>query len=262
MSQNIQLPPTLPTERRAPSLLTQFIDVFLIELTNWRWSWRSLIVLGMISPLLSIMALGTFARDSGPLSLSYILVGNIVLATLFNNMNNIKIHVLFMREHGTLDYFATLPIRRYILILALLAAFLLLSLPSLLVTVIGGTLILGVHLQLSPLLLIVLPLCTLPFSAIGAIIGARIRTPEAADAFGYVLTLVLITLGPVMIPPDHLPPFLIFIGHFSPATYAASALRQVLLGPVTNQLFIDMGVMTSLTIITFWFVNHNLDWSV
>ena len=88
MSQNIQLTQTLPGERRAPSLLTQFLDVFLIELTNWRWSWRSLITLGMISPLLSITALGTFARDSGSLSLSYVLIGNIVLALLFNNMNN------------------------------------------------------------------------------------------------------------------------------------------------------------------------------
>ncbi|GHO81205.1 hypothetical protein KSD_89760 [Ktedonobacter sp. SOSP1-85] len=261
MSQNIQPPQTLPGERRAPSLLTQFLDVFLIELTNWRWSWRSLITLGMISPLLSTTALGTFARDSGSLSLSYVLVGNIVLALLFNNMNNVNGHVFFMREHGTLDYFATLPVRRYILIVAILAAFLLLSLPSLLVTIIGGTLILGVHLQISPLLLIVLPLCTLPFSAIGALIGARMSTPETANAFSYILTLVLLALGPVVIPPDHLPPLLIFIGRFSPATYAASALRQVLLGPITSQLLIDIGVMAGLTIIAFWFVNRKLDWS-
>lgn len=250
------------TERRAPSLLTQFLDVFLIELTNWRWSWRSLLILGTVSPLLSLTALGIFARDSGPLALSYVLVGNIVLALLFNNMDNVQTHVLFMRQHGTLDYFATLPIRRYIIILALLAAFFLLSLPSLLVTIVAGSLILGVTLHPSPLLILVIPICTLPFSVLGAFIGARMSTPQAASSLSYLITLVLLAIGPVIIPPDHLPPLLVAIGRLSPATYAASALHQVLLGPITGQLLIDLGVLAGLSAIAFWFVNRKLDWSL
>lgn len=54
-------------------------------------------------------------------------------------------------------------------------------------------------------------------------------------------------LGPVIVPPDRLPGFMVFLGHFSPATYAASALRQVMVGPVTARLLVDLLVLCAVT---------------
>ena len=247
-------------QRKPPSLLVQLIDLLLIELTNWRWSWRSLVIAGTLAPLLSILALGVFARDSGPQTLGYVLSGNVVLALMFGNMRSVESHFVFMRTTGTLDYFASLPVQRTMLILAVILAFLLLSIPSIVVTIVLGSLALGVPILFNPLLILVVPLCAIPLAGIGALIGVVARNPQEAGAYGLVITLGLIGMGPVVVPPDRLADWLLVLGHFSPATYAASAMRQTLIGPMTSQIIIDGGVLVLLGTVIFWLVSRKLDW--
>jgi ABC-2 type transport system permease protein len=251
----------LPVYKR-PSAFIQLFDIFLIELTNWRWSWRSMLFIGTIAPIFNIVALGIFARDSGRDVLAFVQAGNMVLSLMFSNMNNIQSHMLFMRFQGVLEYFGTLPIRKPLLVLSLVIAFLLISLPSLIVTIIFGSLILALPLHISPLILIVVPLCTVSLSGIGALIGSRARTNEEAGTISWLLTFLLMGLGPVLIPPQRLPAILLVLGHLNPATYAASAFRQVLIGPVTGELALDLGALTLFTLVLFWFVERKMDWHV
>lgn len=241
-------------------MLVQFTSLLYIEMTNWRWSWRGMVVTGALAPLLSILGLGVFARDSGPLALAYVLTGNLVMSIMFGNMHAIAHHIVFLRFQGTLEYLATLPIRRSMLVLAILCAFLMLSAPSLISTLLLGIWFLGVPLQPHPLLLLVIPLCAVPLSGIGAFVGASVRTPEHSGSIMLIFTLLLSGLGPVLVPPDRLPPILILIGRLNPATYAASAMRQVLLGPITPQLWVDLGVLLGLGVVIFAIVSKKLDW--
>jgi ABC-2 type transport system permease protein len=165
-----------------------------------------------------------------------------------------------MKAMGTLDYFATLPIRRYMVVLASLIAFLLLSLPSLLVMLLFGAWYLQVSLVVNPLILLVVPLTAVSLSALGALIGVTARTPEEAGPISTLLVLFLSGLGPVVIPPERLPAFMTTLGRFSPATYAASALRQTLLGPVTPQLALDLLVLAGFALVTGWAVSRKMDW--
>lgn len=238
----------------------QIYSLLYIELTNWRWSWRSMIITGTLAPVLSILGLGVFARASGPEALAYVLTGNLVLSLMFGNMNAIQGHVTFLRFRGTLEYFATLPVRRSNLVLAMVLAFLLLSLPSLLVTLALGAWVLGVPVHLSPWLLLVIPLTALPLSGIGALVGASVRVPEYGDSLTLILTLVLTGLGPVVIPPDRLPGWMLVLGRFSPATYAASAFRQSVLGPLTERFWLDLAVLLVAGVVVFVLVNRKLDW--
>ena len=249
-----------PRALAVPSLLTQLTSLLYIEMTNWRWSWRAMIIAGTFAPVLSILGLGIFARDSGPLALSYVLTGNLVLSLMFGNMGAIESHVTFLRFRGTLEYFATLPIRRSMLVLAMMIAFLVISTPSLIVTLLLGVWFLGVPVHPHPLLLVVIPLCAVPLSGIGALIGASVSAPEHGNSLIVIVTLLLTGLGPVVIPPDRLPPLLLFLGNFSPAAYAASAMRQVLLGPLTPQLWLDLGVLAGLSVVIFAIVSKKLDW--
>jgi len=57
-----------------------------------------------------------------------------------------------------------------------------------------------------------------------------------------------------------MPGLLVTLGRFSPATYAASALRQTLVGPVTSALLIDLAVIIGCTIVTFWLAARKMDW--
>ena len=238
----------------------QYWDLFLIELSNWRWGWRNLLLTGTVLPLFGILLLGSFARELGPNALSFVLVGNLVMALLFEHMGKLISHFAYMKMAGSLDYFATLPIRKAVLIFAASSAFFILFLPSLVIVLAGGAWILRLDLHLHPLAIAVIPLSALPLAGIGALIGVSFRTPEEASAVGRLLTILMLTIGPVLIPPDRLPDWLIWLGFLSPATYAASALRQVLLGPLTSRILFDSAVLAACVLISFVMVDRKMDW--
>lgn len=110
------------------------------------------------------------------------------------------------------------------------------------------------------MLLLIVPLCALPLAGLGALLGTSFRTPEETMAVDRLVTLLLLVIGPVLIPPERLPDLLVTLGHLSPATYAASALRQGLLGPVTGRIMVDILVLCAFTCISFWLVNRKMDW--
>jgi ABC-2 type transport system permease protein len=161
---------------------------------------------------------------------------------------------------GTLDFLGTLPVRRYMVILATVLAFFALSAPSLLTTLILGSLILGVHLSVSWLVVLVIPLCVLSLAGIGAVIGIVTRTQEEASSLTLLVTMILLFFGPVIIPANRLPGWLLAISHVSPTTYAASAIRQVLVGPVTERIWLDLLVLVALTGFTLWFSGSRVQW--
>ncbi|MCA9925848.1 MAG: ABC transporter permease, partial [Anaerolineales bacterium] len=188
----------MPPERTPLPFWTQVGDLLLVEITNWRWSWRSMVLLSIIAPLLSMLGLSVFARDAGLNALSYVLTGNIVLALMFGTMDKVQSHFMFMRMMGTLDYFATLPIRKQALILAVLLAFFVLALPSVLVTILVGAWLLHIPLTVHPIILLIIPISTLPLSGIGALIGTTARTPAEGGTLSTLLTLVMLGIGPVI----------------------------------------------------------------
>jgi ABC-2 type transport system permease protein len=207
-----------------------------------------------------MLALSVFARDAGERALTYVFTGNIVVGLMFGNMGKVESHITFMRSGGMLDFFATLPVGRAALVVAVALAFLLLSIPSLLATTLAGALLVGIPLAPSPLIVLVVPLCALPLAGLGALIGASVPRPEMGSALNLLVTLLLSGLGPVIIPPERLPALSIWLGRLSPATYAASALRQTLVGPVTPQLAWDMAVLAVLGAALLWVAGRRLDW--
>jgi ABC-2 type transport system permease protein len=246
--------------RRRQPLPVQLFDVCLVQLSNWRWSWRGMIVLGMAAPLLSVATLSRFTSTRSHDVLAAILVGSVALALMFESQNKVSSNFAYMRATGALRYFATLPIHKHVLILATAIAFFILSLPAVFVTVVAGSAILHVHLHPSPLLLVVIPLTAVPLAGVGALIGTTARTPEEAGSLSLFAALVLLTLGPVLLPSQRLPEAVRIIGHASPATYAASALRQTLLGPVTGHLAVDLAALAGFTFVLFGLVGRLLDW--
>jgi ABC-2 type transport system permease protein len=98
-------------------------------------------------------------------------------------------------------------------------------------------------------------------SGLGAIIGIYARTPEEAGSLSLVASLFLFAFGPVLLPLERLPDFMGVVSLFSPATYAASALRQVVLNlPDRIPLAIDLLVLAGITLALLWIVNSRIDW--
>src|SRR5258708_35861464 len=91
---------TMRHRHKRPSLLAQMIDLFLMELTNWRWSWRTLVLTSTITPMLGIVALGVFAHNAGRETQAYILTGNVVLSLMFGNLEKVQSRFVYMRFTG------------------------------------------------------------------------------------------------------------------------------------------------------------------
>ena len=211
---------------RAQSRPVQLVDLVLIELSNWRWSWRSIVVAGAVVPLFGMIGLSIYARDLGPEVLKTVFSGSLVMSLMLGNLGHIQSHVVFMRFQGTLEYFATLPIHKHALMLAVIIAFFLLTLPALLTLLIIGSALLRISLAPHPLLLLVIPLCVLPMSAVGALIGLSAASPQQGSSLSVLTAFLFAGLGPVLFPAERLPDILRLIGVVNPAARAASALRQ------------------------------------
>lgn len=241
--------------------LVQFFDLFLIQLTNWRWSWLSAILFGAISPLLLVFLLGTFASADDVIARSYILSGNIVVSLLLDGLSKTANHFIYMRTNGSLDYYATLPIHRSALIIATVMAFLLMSIPSVILTLLAGTFILQIPLVISPAIILVIPIAVLSLAGLGAVIGLLGSTPDQVNSISTLITLVLFGFGPVMIPADRLPPIVNHLSLLSPATYAASAFRQTVLNiPDQIPLVVDLVVLATFSTVCIYIVGQRLDW--
>ena len=245
---------------RAQSYPVQLVDLVLIELSNWRWSWRSIVVVGACVPFFGMIGLSIYARDLGPEVLKTIFSGSLVMSLMLGNLGNIQSHVVFMRFQGTLEYFASLPIHKHALMLAIIIAFFLLTLPALLTLLIIGSALLRIALAPHPLLLLVIPLCVLPMSAIGALIGVSVGSPQQGSSLSVMTAFVFGGLGPVLFPAERLPEVLRLIGLINPAARAASALRQTLIGPLNEQIALDVVILFGFTVGISYLVELKLDW--
>ncbi len=245
---------------RAQNYPTQVVDLVLIELSNWRWSWRSIVVVSLFVPLFGMVGLSIYARDLGPEALNAVYSGSLVMSLMLGNLGNIQSHVVFMRFQGTLEYFASLPIHKHALMLAIIIAFFLLSLPALLTLLIIGSALLRISLAPHPLLLLVIPLCVLPMSAIGALIGVRAGSPQQGSSLSVLTAFVFAGLGPVLFPAERLPEILRLIGTVNPAARATSALRQTLIGPLGEQIALDLAILFGFTLCVSYLVESKFDW--
>jgi len=246
--------------RKPQSLLVQIADVTLIELTNWRWTWQTMVLLGMITPLGSMLAAKFLLTQTNPHDLEFVYCGNVLLCMMFENQNRVGGHFVFMRFHGTLDYFDSLPIKGLTLFFSMALAFLILSIPSLIVVVIGGALLLDITLHLQPMALLVFPVCALSMAGVGALVGVLSRTTAEATSLGLLVTLILSGTGAVIIPPDRLPTWLVQLGVLNPATYASSAVRQVLLGGTITTYLTAMPILIAFAVASFWLAARIIEW--
>lgn len=239
----------------------QLLDLTLIQLANWRWSWRGQLLTGIIAPVLTTGMLSMFASGRDPETLAYILTGNMVMSLLFGTFDRVAGHFAYMRMVGRLDFFATLPIYRSALIVATVIAFLALSLPSLLLTLLFGMVILDLPLVISPWILVVIPVTGCSLCGLGTLIGIITRTPETAVTYSTLITFLLMGSGPVIVPLDRLPGVMQWLSLLSPATYAASALRQTVLDlPDRIPLGVDLAVLGLFLAGSLWIVGRHMDW--
>ncbi len=245
-------------ELRKLSWLQVFWDLLFIQLANWRWAWAPTVINGLLVPLTALFFLKAAAGDSAA-SNEFLVSGNIIISLIFTTMYGTSARFAFMRTFGVLDYYATLPVSKILLVLAVNGGFLLLTLPSALLTILIAQL-LGLKFSLNIFFFLIVPLASFSLSAVGAFVGVAAPNFDTANTITAILQFAFMGCGPVLIPAERLPDFLNIIGHFLPSTYAADALRRSLSNNFDLTFVLDLTFLVMFDLLAMLFVARKMEW--
>jgi ABC-2 type transport system permease protein len=235
-----------------------FWDLLLIQLANWRWSWPATLINGMVVPLTALFFLKAAAGESSA-SPEFLVSGNIIVSLIFTTMYGTSARFAFMRSFGVLDYYATLPVGKILLVLAASFSFILLSLPGTLLTiVIAG--FFGLSIQLNLLFFLLIPLAAFSLSAVGAFVGVISPNFDTANTICAILQFVFMGCGPILVPAERLPSFINTLGAFLPSTYAADALRHTLTGTLDGNFLTSLAFLLVFDLLALFFVAYKMEW--
>ena len=110
--------------------------------------------------------------------------------------------------------------------------------------------------------MLLLPLTALALSAIGMALGSLLNSLEMIQIIVNLLLFVLIMAAPVFIPWEALPVPFKLLGYLLPPSYAADALRRVLSGTIDVGFYVDLAILSFMTLMSFIILNRWLNWRV
>jgi len=181
---------------------------------------------GIVFPVVFTLA---FLLKGGPKS-SHLIPGLIALALFFGTTSMAAASIVFERKIGSFERILLFPISYLGIALGkVLSSFIfgMVSLATLIIVVIPF--ILNVHI-FSPLLVTVLVLSALMFSAFGVFIAFLIRDPTNTMLILNSFRLPMIFLCGIFIPVSSLPKFLQVVALLLPLTYSVEAIRFAIEG--------------------------------
>jgi ABC-2 type transport system permease protein len=239
-----------------------FFDLYLMQLANYRWTWRWQLIGGLVAPLSFMFMLHSLLGTEGTAGAAgaSVLAGNLVLSAVFTAMGNTANRFAWLKETEGLDYYATLPISRSAMVSTVVLAFVTLSLPSMVATVLLGRLLFALPLSPHPLALVVLVLTALSLAALGATIGILAPNVETQGVISNLALFLLIFLSPVLVPLERLPALLQLTSRLLPVSYAVAALRSLLVGTVDGAVLRDLAILAAFAAAALTLAARRLDW--
>lgn len=153
----------------------------------------------------------------------------LVLFLLMNTVISGAVLITMEKQSRCFARLTTAPVSRFGLLAGKLLGLLGIALLQSLVILLVGGLIFRVWWGPSPLALLALLICLgLAAGAIGILLGGMLRTPEQANAIGWIVPLFLGAIGGCWWPLEVAPSWMRAVGHVSPAAWAMDGLHGML----------------------------------
>lgn len=239
---------------------TEFKLLFTVQALEQRRWWVANLVFTTLFPLVMVFGLGIIGSGQSRAGLVYVITGSTVVSLTTVGIVMVAQDLAWMKEQGGFLYYASLPISKASLLLAILASRLLLQLPGIAVALLGGSLMYRLHLIPNPLLLLILPLTALSLSGIGAGIGLLVPGVMTVNIMTQLVLFLVFFGAPVLIPVARLPLPLQWLGYLLPPTYAADGLRRAVTGANDLRLMADVGVLFACAAASLLAVGKGLRW--
>lgn len=237
-----------------------FTVLLWTQLFTLRIGWFWYLVMMSLQPLTLLLFIRFLLGSSDKSIVLYLLTGNIVLSLSLSSMLSLGQDLGWLKDDHAFDYYATLPIPKLALILAIVTRSALFALPSIAIILTIGAWLFDISLTPHPLILVVLLLGGYALSGLGAIIGFYSPNGRIANLLTQIVQPIIIFLSPVFVPLDRLPQALQFTARLMPTTYIAQAMRDTLLGQVSISTWSSILVIGAITVGSFILVEKGLDW--
>jgi len=231
-----------------------------IHLRIVRWAGTFTVLVSFALPVAFLILMRLMNPDASPDQVRLYISGNMVNAVVQATLTMMAQTVAGQREARTFAYYVSLPIHKMSLILSLLLAYLLQSLPGLIGVLLVGNLVFGVWLMPHWSIIPIVLLLGASLSGLGALIGIRARNAMAANALGLSLAFMSMFVLPVYYPIEVLPAWLRPLAYAFPVTYGAHGIRMSFLGPQEAGLLVDLLALMGFSLATFLAVTYGLRW--
>lgn len=237
--------------------------LWLEQMLEIRTTWYWYFVFALVLPLAMVFGFSRFGSGlTDTNSLIYIISGAAIFSVANDGIYTMAVRIGSMKKEGMLLYYASLPINKVAFVMAIMLSRLIITLPGMIAPMLFGSLIYKVDLNFSLWIVLLLPLTALSLSAIGMALGSIVNSLEMIQIIVNLLLFILIMAAPVFIPWQSLPLPLKLLGYLLPPSYAADALRHVLSGTIDVSFYIDIAVLSLMTLVSFVILNRWLNWRV
>ncbi|MDC0708187.1 ABC transporter ATP-binding protein/permease [Stigmatella sp. ncwal1] len=252
-----------PSPRRPGRHLVALKYLWIAHMLEVRHTWAWNAVFSLFMPVAMVFGLSRIGMGlSDRTSLLYIVSGAAVFSVATEGILTCAQRIAMMRKDGRLIYYASLPISQASFVASIILSRVFIVFPGVITPLLAGWLLHGIRLELSPWLLVVIPLTALSFSGVGMMLGSAIRDLDLLVVITNALISVLLLAAPVFIPEEALPSPLRAMGFLLPPTYAADALRRALDGAVDLRFAVDLAVLAAMTLVSFAGLSRWMRWRV
>ena len=197
---------------------------------------------------------------------AYSIVPGLIALILFQTATSLTaLAIVRERERGTMEQLIVTPIRSWELILAKITPYILVSFADTLLILVLGTLIFGVPIRGSIILLFAMTgLYLLPTLGYGLVISTIARTQQQAQLMVMPLMLPAMMLSGYIFPIASLPIVLQYVGALLPTTYFIYIMRAVVIKGVGISLILPQILALSVFAVALlglamWRFRKNLD---
>ena len=197
---------------------------------------------------------------------AYSIVPGLIALILFQTATSLTaLAIVRERERGTMEQLIVTPIRSWELILAKITPYILVSFADTLLILVLGTLIFGVPIRGSIILLFAMTgLYLLPTLGYGLVISTIARTQQQAQLMVMPLMLPAMMLSGYIFPIASLPIALQYVGELLPTTYFIYIMRAIVIKGVGISLILPQILALSVFAVALlglamWRFRKNLD---
>ena len=235
----------------------RFAVLVKMQLARVRTSWRPYVIVSSAMPL-GIAVLLRAVMEQGQVREfgSEIVAGSVVLAIAMTAVVMLAQRIAWMKEHGALDVYSTLPVTRGALVTAVLASFAVFSLPGTVLVTVGGALLFDLSLAALAPALAVWAFGSFALAGAGVAIGFAAPDEQLAGMYSNLAMMAILFLG--IVPGGRLPGWLRSVRAVLPSTFAVEALEPGLAGTFAASQLVDLAVLAAFGAIFFWAVRGPL----